>query len=267
MLWSASMEAQEAEPIYVVFEFRAAAVSNLYSQTELMDVQRKIGESLAARCAAKLTFWDFQAGTVNDYPRLSVWLDPHGGWAIQMTLSRAAGDSRPAQPWMVTLFPPGEIGERRGYPAADRWPELIKMAFDERMLGEKRDQVFTVLRESVPLGKIVLPIGSPTPGAGSHRALLPLRWDRYGQLAMSKFRIDCNSDQGRVKLHSKGVGQPWLYQGPSSFCGIVVQHLKWQSTGEPEDIGNHLTNLQQLKPFAFYLLEFEDPGELPNCEP
>ena len=256
---------QEALPVYVSFEFQIPAVSNLYSPARLKELENQISRSLAESCAAKLPFWTFQVGAANQYPKLGVSLNAHADWSIQMALWKDAGQSEPDKPWAATLFTAGEIA-RRGYPAAERWPAVIKQAFEERML-DQRDQLLAVFRNSLPLGNLVVPaVAAPSSAAGP-RALLPLRWDRYGTLALSTFRIDYTLvGQGRVKIQSKGIGLPLLYNAPAPFCGIVVQHVKYVVPGQSEDISKHLAVIAQLRPVAFYLQEFEDPGELPPCE-
>ena len=257
---------QEALPIYVSFEFQVPAVANLFPPGRLKELESQIAKSLAESCAARIPYWTFQTGPANAFPRLAISLNEHADWSIQMELRREAGRSDPGQVWTATLFTAGEIG-RRGFPGPDKWAPVIRAAFDERML-DKKDQLLAVLRDSIPLGKLVLATEATPSSAEKARAILPLRWDRYGVLALSKFRIDYNlANQGRVKLQSQGIGLPLIYSGPQPYCGIVVQHRKYvPPAGEPDDISKHLAIIGHLTPVAFYLQEIEDAGELPVCE-
>ena len=255
---------QDGLPVYVSFEFKNPAISNQFSPAKVKQLEQQISKSLAEACGNKLEYWSFQPGGPGQFPKLEVRLNHHSDTSITMSLFPREG-SPASSSWTAILLAPGE-DTRRGDPAEQRWPALIKAAFEERMLVVQKDQIFAEFRKSVPLGKLEVATENPPSTPEKARAVLPLRWDRYGALALSTFRIDyVDAAEGRVKIHSKGIGLPSVFRGAEPFCGIVVRHMKYEAAGPPEDISRHLASIGRLRSGAFYLQGVEDPGELPVC--
>jgi hypothetical protein len=86
-------------------------------------------------------------------------------------------------------------------------------------------------------------------------AVLPLEFDKYRELSLSKFLIMCEwRDHGIVILHSTGTGAPMDFTPDApKFKGIWVVLNKWDFGGNIEEVSIHVNDLPGLKPRALYL--------------
>jgi hypothetical protein len=196
---------QEAPPVAVRFSFESPpSVSNLFRTPEQRSAaEADLSRSLAEFFAKRLPYWPAQPGTESQFPQLTLGLDSdHEKWFIPVRL--VVGSEQPeTYQERVILFGRGELGRLGGFPAISRLPALIQ------------DRVEAHYREAAPLADLVDHLGGCAPlGRSAHLsaadiAILPLRWERYCNLASSVFALEYRDPNGdRVILLAKGTGSP-----------------------------------------------------------
>ena len=125
------------------------------------------------------------------------------------------------------------------------------------MVKARRDELFAALR-AAPLGH-----DARVTVAGGVRAVLPLGWARNRQLALSKFTLMYQTSGGVAAVTGNGVGTTLAYPAPPPSAGLVVLLRDFAlggTAGTAEPVAGHVSELTTLKPFAFYLTEFNAQG-------
>jgi hypothetical protein len=234
--------AQDPLPVKVAFSFSDAATASRYKSA-----QPVILDSLIATLDRTCRFWKF-ASNVDGVTELRFQaLKQTEKWDLVLELWNPIA-SRVEKQWSMTLFGPGVVA-RMGLPSKSQWPLEVKRAFQAGLLTDDPESLFGSLRSFAPLGKEVALTAS------AMDAVLPLSWDVYQGLAVSKFRIACRLGAEMVTLHSEGCGVARSYLN-ANFQGIVVRHARWSQGNTSEKPGNHLNEYKRLKPASFYLEQY-----------
>lgn len=207
-------------------------------------------------------YWDLEAArSAGETPRLDIFLEKNGDqWGVVMML---ATEAAPQGPWRASLYRPGDLDLccNGGLPGESILQQDIEKRFDELLQGS-RDPILTALKTSVPLGKEVVLLGPPAPGADAF-AVLPLHWG--ARWATASYKLLCQWPQhGTVFLYSTGVCEPSDYTPQrKQYDAVKVRHDYFELRGRGrEPIAQHVNDLDRLQPLAFFL---EDATPAPDC--
>jgi hypothetical protein len=213
-----------------------------------------LATALREKVAKLLPYWDFQYPPgPGQLPRLTIETVPLGtslrpeswGADIDMRLTDTNGDDQTLGP-QLPLFEKGELKT-----FIDAGPERllteIPKRFDRLVLHSKSKYQEGLMKVPLAVDGLIVPLPE------DFRAVLPLKWDRFGRCASSDFLIQFWFDQGTTNagiavVYSKGVGDS--AKSPDlQMEGIVVRHNYWQHPGSlmREPIESRKNELAKLK--------------------
>ncbi len=244
-------------PVFVIFNVDDAGLST-YLGPKKAAVEKQVATWLAGRLGPEFPYWDFQASDTPGYPRLVVTLGhvpPE--WQLTVAMQVQNGAPMMTSPSKITWLSDAEVQRLGGMPAPKDLPGSIQVALDEQAVKARRDELFRALR-AAPLG-----YDARVATSGDPRVVLPLGWARNRQLALSQFKLMYQTSAGVAAVFGNGVGTTLSYPAPPPAAGLVVVLRKFalgDNATESEPVASHVPELATLKPFAFYLIEFNPQG-------
>jgi hypothetical protein len=256
VILGATRAAAEA-PVFVIFNVADAGLTTYLGPKKVL-VEKQVATWLAGRLGPEFPYWDFQTSDTPGYPRLVVTL-MHVPPEWQLTLAMQVQNGAPltTSPSKITWLSDAEVQRLGGMPAPKDLPGSIQDALDQQAVKARRDELFRALR-AAPLGYDARLATSSDP-----RVVLPLGWARNRQLALSQFKLMYQTSAGVAAVFGNGVGTTLSYPAPPPAAGLVVVLRKFalgDSATESEPVAGHVQELATLKPFAFYLIEFNPQG-------
>lgn len=252
----------EHSACFIVFDFHERYLISSYG-SDLLPAQEAIEKLIAGSSLLKrFPYWEFEPGNQDSYPRLRVWVEgdtTSGAWNVRMSIEPQPGVGERGN-WTGVLYAPGDLDADGGWPAAANLPQKIFRKFDDNLAAKNESQIQAALQGYVPLVCAIAPPRAPLISKTAElRAALPLSWERYGSLAKSKFRIECDSPSGVINIFSEGAGRCIQFPGSASLQGLVVVYNEW----EHDKIGQHLAELDQVRLRAIFLREETPVGQIP----
>jgi hypothetical protein len=244
-------------PVFVTFTVDDAGLS-AYLGAKKPAIEMQVATWLAQRLGPEFPYWDFKASDAPGYPRLIVTL-AHAvpEWQLGLAMQIQSGVPPVALPSKITWVTDVELQRLGGMPASKDLAASIQDTLDKQSVKARRDELFTALR-AAPLG-----YDARFTGSADGRAVLPLGWNRNRQLALSKFTLMYQTAGGVAAVTGNGVGTTLSYPAPPPAAGLVVMLRNFALggvAGTAEPIAGHVQELATLKPFAFYLTEFNAQG-------
>ncbi len=173
----------------------------------------------------------------------------------------------PAFPISRVWLEPGDVS-LRGYPSIDRAATELADAADRLMLEKSHK---AAIREWLH-GHVPIAQGGrwqDERNTDNLRIVLPLAWQEYEHLQVSKFRLDCKWQEGRWqggkgRVMSTGFGSAAFYRPaepqPPFEAIVVVPNEIVHPDGRTSVSDMPQRELRPLEFGPVYLLEFIDPG-------
>jgi hypothetical protein len=250
-IWCAAAVVRADAQVGVVFEIVDGELAGHFAPDQLgaqHQFARAISELLNGD--SKLRFWRFAEGSGHPGLRVQVVKTGFSEWLFKVALTSASGTA--VDEWSTSWMTTADLDARAGWGPLAQLRDLILERFRERVIERQRDDILHRL-QYIPLGAGAHVIATTPPRP---RVVVPLDWTAYGDLSASEFRLDYRTPSGVLSVFGDGVQLPGQYPMPPPQEGLMLQLTSCKIGSAPEDLVQHLSEIQTLQPIGVFLATY-----------